>query len=57
LAVPALAVGFVDASPGTEDAHAAYWGPWDGYWLMCTMYDMHYARAVDTGDETTAEQI
>jgi hypothetical protein len=24
LAVPALAVGFVYASPGTEDAHAAY---------------------------------
>jgi hypothetical protein len=21
------------------------------------MYDMHYARAVDAGDETTAEQL
>jgi hypothetical protein len=57
LAVPALALGFTFASPGTDEAHAAYWSPWTGYWLICTMYDMHYARAVDNGDETTSEQI
>jgi hypothetical protein len=57
LAVPALALGFAFASPGTDDAQAYPIGPWEMHAIICTMYDMHYARAVDAGDETTAEQL
>ena len=67
LAVPALALGFAFTSPGTDEAQAYIQLDPDTVCAiarsqikiahMCTMFDMHYARAVDAGDETTAEQL
>ena len=57
LAVPALALGFAFASPGTDEANAYYPGPYDLHGVACTITDMMYANAFDQGDVTTQEQI
>jgi hypothetical protein len=51
LAVPALALGFALATPGTEQAQAY---PFPSVTDICAMYDWKIAESVAWGDEVTA---
>ena len=54
LAVPALALGFALASPGTEQAHA--YGPWISQATVCSLYNWKIDESIVQGDELTARQ-
>jgi hypothetical protein len=57
LAVPALALGFAFASPGTDQAQAYPINPALFDIAACSIADALYANAYDQGDVTTEEQI
>ena len=54
LAVPALALGFAVALPGTDQAQAY---PIPDFYVACEIANMQIAYAVSQGDEVSARQI